>query len=86
MQTISLGQAFAHCFSTGSYVGWLVASLIILAFAIWVSFAKITNATARLAVIFLAFVFFLFALLMRPTEISANTTQDEAAKGIFIGY
>lgn len=84
---IPFSQAFAHCASTGSFWAWIVVAVILAAVAVY---GYIINARegnpysplylgAALLVIGLA-------LFYRPGEISVNTTPEQAARGVFIGY
>lgn len=89
-QYISLGEAFKHCASTGSYWLWLTISLLI--FCVGVLGLKKSYdqegswSSGKSFVLFLLVGILLTAILLRPTEISANTTKEQAARGVFIGY
>lgn len=87
---ISMGTAFNHCFSTTSYVLWLIASIIVLGVVVFFSLKAYRNGdvdgkgfTWR---VLLGLAFFLACLLVRPAEIANNTTVEQAARGAWIGY
>lgn len=88
-KTISLGKAFAHCASTGSYWAWLgVALLIVIIGAIIIKKSLKTSdwSTGHIIGIFGLLVILLLAIFLRPEDIAANTTEEQAARGVFIGY
>jgi len=90
-KTISWGQAWAHCASTGSYWAWIA-----IFFAVGLIGLLVINAAAKIAnkdpyvaklVWCILFVFLLaLAVFMRPSQVAANTSQAEAAKGLWLGY
>ena len=90
MEYISLGEAFAHCAQSTSYWVWLLISLAFLGTAVFVCIKKYQNGDLEgkevVKFILIPLAAFLFALLMRPTEVAANTTKEQAARGVYIGY
>lgn len=89
MKEISLSEAFAYCLTQTSYVVWLIIAVVVSAGLIYLalrSYQKNQNFTFfQLGCWIAAVVFFMFALLYRPTDVKANTTPEQASKGIYIG-
>ena len=90
MEYISLGEAFAHCAKSTSYWVWLVIAFLVF---VGVAFTCIKKYQAGdlegkevVKFILVPFVAFVFALLFRPTEVANNTTKEQAARGVYIGY
>lgn len=86
---ITWGQAFQHVSHSFGYWLFVVTTTLLLAFVI----AAVIKANkqgqdgANLSVfVFIALVLCLCAWFIRPSEIAANTTVEQAARGIFIGY
>ena len=71
--TVSLGQAFGHCFSTVSYVVWLVIATIIAAGLVYVNITMQRSTDGNKLLYLAALLIFTFALLMRPVEVANNT-------------
>jgi|RhiMetdeSRZDD1v2_1073273.scaffolds.fasta_scaffold04435_28 hypothetical protein len=90
MENISFTRAWAYCFSTTSYVLWLIAATIISAGIIYALVRKYKKeqdwSTGNSLWLFAALIIFIAALLVRPGEIAANTTTEQFNKGIIIGY
>lgn len=90
MDNISLGQAFAHVSQSTSYWVWLIIAscLSIGVFVVLIKKYKNGDLEGKDVAKFgaIALVIFLFALLMRPCEVAANTTKEQAARGVYIGY
>lgn len=90
MENISLFTAWGHVASTASYWVWLLIATAIstIIFAMVIKSVKKSSEFTIDKIFFLLIgvAIFLFALLMRPCEVAANTTKDQAARGIFIGY
>lgn len=86
-KTISLGHAFAHCSSTFSYWFFIVIGFV-LVIAAFIFAAKIKTWEdaprwyLRAGAIALLIIFIFF----RPVEVKQNTTEEQAARGIYIGY
>jgi hypothetical protein len=87
---ISLGRAFAHCFSTTSYVVSLIVivgvSLVGLGLLIKNYKKNQEWSIGHNLIVFVIIAAILSAILFRPAEISANTTNEQADRGVFIGY
>ena len=88
-ENISLGRAFSHCFSTSSYVWWLVATLVTFISGVVYLVSKNKKEGWSLGSQLLLFVLsaaLLSSILYRPLEVSANTTNEQADRGVYIGY
>ena len=88
-ENISLLEAFKHCASTGSYWLWLAISVVIFiggCVGLKKSYDKDGWSTGKNYVLFVLIALLLSAILLRPTSISANTTKEQAARGVYIGY
>lgn len=87
---ITFGTALRHCFTTTSYVIWLVFATIIIAADVYFSLKSYKNGNIDgkgfAWRILIGLAFFLACFLARPAEIAQNTTVDQAARGIWIGY
>lgn len=86
---ISLARAFKHCASTTSYWIWLIIlGIVSIGGAIFIIINSQTNGwqsghqwgMGGCAVVLAC------AILMRPVEVAANTTNEQADRGVFIGY
>jgi heme/copper-type cytochrome/quinol oxidase subunit 2 len=89
-KTISFGQALAHCAGTTSYWVGIIIVLLVIAAAItivWRVQRKYeVNPYAKVIGAFVLAAALLVAILGRPANIAANTTQEQAARGVYIGY
>lgn len=89
MKEISLSEAFSYCLTQPSYVVWLIIGVVISAAAIYFalrSYQKNQDFTGfQLGCWIVGVCVFLFSLLYRPTKIKANTTPEQAARGVYIG-
>ena len=87
---ISWGTAFNHCMTTTGYVVFLVLGAVVLAGASFYSIKNYKSAKwdgmKTTLVIALALALFMCCLFIRPSEIAANTTVEQAARGAWIGY
>jgi hypothetical protein len=88
-KNITIGQAFKHCASSISYWVWIAAAVAV-AGAGWYGVVKSIQASGfSIGIGLLAFavtMLLMLAIFMRPSEVAANTSVDQAAKGIYIGY
>ena len=83
---IPFGRAWAHCFTHPAYiVVALIALVALLASAYFCkkSYDKTGNQWLLLVVL-LFFGLFAGALLGKPAEVAANTTTEQANRGVFI--
>lgn len=88
MQPIGFSAGFAHCVHTGSYWLWLFFAVVISAILLYqVFFSKTekTDVVKGVLIVVSAFILFI-AIFMRPAEVGANTSKDQAARGVYIGY
>lgn len=90
MEYISLSEAFAHVAQSASYWVWLIIALAILGAVCLVCVRKYKDGEldgSQVAkYVLLALIAFTFALLFRPVEVANNTTKEQAARGVYIGY
>lgn len=84
---ITWGQAFNHVAHSFSY--WFFIAVTVLAVAAYIIIVSKSDDgwnQGRVLVLFVLLALFLMALLMRPSEVAANTTVEQAARGVYIGY
>lgn len=89
---ISFGQAWGHVVTFGSYWQWLGLSFIpVVAYALYLigawPFKTINpNKDAEISgfIVFVCVALVAAALLIPPAECAANTTIEQAARGVFI--
>jgi len=82
---ITFGQAFSHV--SKSFWYWFFIVLAILPPIGYIAayyMGKIDEVDLRLLFALLALL--LFAIFFRPCEVAANTTVEQAARGVYIGY
>ena len=86
---ISFGRALQHCFSTGSYITWLVICGVIFTGGL-VYLVKETKkkgwTVGKQVILFVLAAILLTSFLYRPAEVAANTTNEQADRGVYIGY
>lgn len=90
VKSISLSQAFAHCASTGSYwwgLGIVLAIVIavIIGIIVFEKSAEV-NPFVKMFLVFACMAAILMAVFMRPCDVAANTSEEMAAKGHYLGY
>lgn len=83
VDNITFSQAWGHVAGFASYWVWLLLSIIP---AVIYIFYVIVNKDAelKLPILFVVLAIFLFGLLYAPAECAANTTIEQAARGVFI--
>ena len=89
MDNISILEAFKHCASTGSYWIWLVIGVVIFiggSIGLKKSYDKEGWSTGKNYILFALIALLLSSILARPADIAANTTKEQAARGVYIGY
>jgi len=86
---IPFSQAFAHVTTTTS---WWVCAIIGQIIAAALTYFTIKNSqdkgwkAGHSAGLFLAIAIAALSIVYRPGEISVNTSPEQAARGVFIGY
>lgn len=86
-KTISLSHAFSHCASTGSYWLWIgICFLLVAGSFIFISVNKKLEQKAKYAFVIIPVILLFISIFLRPVEVAANTTEDQAARGVYIGY
>jgi hypothetical protein len=87
---VSLGQAFGHVAQSFGYWVWVILTVIGTVVTLVISLKQYGNRdidgkafSLRMAV---CIALLLLAVLMRPCEVAANTTVEQAARGAWIGY
>lgn len=84
---IGLSAAFGHCIHSLSYWIFGIVATLIVGFVGW-RMKKVYNETGTFSP-FLAFALaaiLLVAWCYRPSELAWNTTVEQAARGVWIGY
>ncbi len=83
---VGLPVAFAHCAESTSYWIWgIIVSLFSLG-GIWWNFKAGKAGGGNNIVFFVCAAAILFVWFYRPSEIAWNTTVEQAARGVWIGY
>lgn len=82
---ISWGQAFDHVSKSFSYWLFILLAAAPMVYYVW-SVVKGKVETFSLPLMFVFLVLIALAIFMRPSEVAANTTVEQAARGVFIGY
>lgn len=83
VDNITFGQAWAHVATFGSYWVWLFFSAVpVVIYVVYLVVNK--NSELKLPILFALLAIFLFGLLYAPAECAANTTIEQAARGVFI--
>lgn len=87
---ISLGHAFRHCTSTGSYWLWIVLALVFSIACLLIIFRMErkteVNPMVKIGLAFLSIAFIMGSIFIRPCTIAQNTSEKMAAEGHYIGY
>jgi len=91
-KNISFGQALAHCAGTSSYWWGIIIVLIVAAALVagvilyekkkGVEVYPLVKIIGAFAIV----VALAISILGRPANLAANTTQEQAARGVYIGY
>ena len=88
-ENISILEAFKHCASTGSYWLWIAIAVVIFiggGIGLKKSYDKEGWSTGKNFVLFVLIALLLSSILATPADIAANTTKEQAARGVYIGY
>lgn len=84
---ISFSEAWAYATGVTSYWVWLILTVLLLGAAgYWVKkdYDKKGGNVLQVLVIVVALAFFLGALLGKPASVAANTTKEQAKRGVYI--
>ncbi len=82
---ITFGRAWNHVAQSAGYWVFIVIALALVGGYILAA-VKGWIETFSLPLMFALVGFLLFAIFFRPCEVAANTTVEQAARGVFIGY
>ncbi len=84
---VGLPAAFAHCAESVGYWVWGIIATSAVGFGAWMmKKAYDKDGTFSPVLLFAMAVVLLLAWCYRPSELAWNTTVEQAAKGIWIGY
>ena len=84
---ITFNEAFKYCITQPTY--WIWLALAIFFGSLGISALRKTRIYWSLGHNFLLFVIIAImtaAIFYRPIQVSANTTKEQAQKGVYIGY
>lgn len=84
---VGVAAAFGHVTTTGSYWVGIGIALVIcaaIAFAMFKAYQKGGDINITFIAVIVAIM--MFAILMRPCELGVNTSVEQAARGVWIGY
>lgn len=85
---IPLSQAFGFCFHQSSYVGCLIGAVVVSVIAALLFrriYQKTQDAIWGILGLAVPIIVLACALLIRPCSVAANTSPEEAQRGVFIG-
>lgn len=83
VDNIGFSEAWKHVAGFTSYWVWLILAAIPL--IVYIGYLIVNgNAVPNHWIIFALLALFLFAMLMPPGECAANTTVEQAARGVYI--
>lgn len=84
---ISWGEAFNHVSKSFSYWLWIIISGgAVGTYVFIVSKSKDGWNAGKTVILFVLLALLLTSIMVRPSEVAANTTVEQAARGVFIGY
>lgn len=84
---ITWGTAFNHVSQSFSYWLWVFLALIAAAAYVWaITKSKDGWTHGRVLILFVALALLMASIMYLPSEIAVNTTVEQAARGVFIGY
>ena len=90
MENITINEAFAHVAKSPAYWVWLIVAFVFCVGVIYKAAKGYINGDVEGRQVafygIIAIAIFMFAALFRPCEIAANTTKEQAARGVYIGY
>jgi hypothetical protein len=83
IDNITFSQAWGHVAGFASYWVWLILSAVPL--VLYIAYIIVDkNSELKLPILAALLAIFLFGLLYAPAECAANTTIEQAARGVFI--
>lgn len=84
---ITWGTAFAHVSHSFGYWIFIIIFALVLGYYIY-SVQKARNGWTgkEFLIAFGIFAALMIAIFIRPSEVAANTTVEQAARGVWIGY
>lgn len=88
-ENITLLEAMKHCAGTASYWLWIAIAVIVFVgggIGLKKSYDRDGWSAGKNFALFAILAILLSAILLRPAEIAANTTKEQAARGVYIGY
>jgi hypothetical protein len=90
-RSITFGQAWAHCASTGSYWTWLAIIVVltigaIVGIKVWANKQNKDLDKYVLVAAIIGAMAIACAIFGRPAQVAANTSVNMAAKGHYLGY
>lgn len=84
---ITWSTAFNHVSQSFSYWLWVVLTLAAAVAYVWaVTTSKEGWNQTRALIFFVVLALLMAAIMYLPSEIAANTTVEQASRGVFIGY
>lgn len=84
---ITWGTAFNHVAQSFGYWLWVfIAFTAVVVYVGLITKSKDGWNQSRVLVLFLFLALLMFAIMYLPSEIAANTTVEQAARGVYIGY
>lgn len=90
-QTISFGEALAYCASFSSYWIWIGAFVVALVAGLIIIEKMAMKAnksmdTIKLVWVIIMGVIVLYLAFKNPANVAQNTTKEQAARGVYIGF
>lgn len=88
---ISVWEAFKYCITLPSYLLWVAIGFLVLIGGL-VYNKKVLGEThgwnfgTKFYIMVACILFLVLTIIYRPSEISANTTKEQAARGVYIGF
>ncbi len=84
---ITWGTAFNHVSQSFYYWLWVVLAVAAAVAYVWaITTSKDGWNQTRVLILFVALALVMASIMYLPSEIAANTTVEQAARGVFIGY
>lgn len=88
---ITFLEALKYCATTTSYLIWVGIGIAVLIAGLIVNKKALGpthgwNRGPKMYIMIACILFLILTIIYRPSEISANTTKEQAARGVYIGY